>query len=141
MQKRTDYVAHATEAQTRLHYLDFGIQPINRGIESPSVAVPKHIQAFFDLVFPALQKYFGNRTNREVMIIAAYGNAVGRYYGHIYELQKKQGRDDSWYPRIHTIDSAQGQEAKMVIADCSMQVRDRMGMFDRLQFDMIALTD
>lgn len=76
-QKRSDYIESATDEQTRLHYLDFGVQKVHRnGFKKSSMAIPKHIKAVFDLVFPAVQKHFGDRVNQEVMIVAAYGNAV-----------------------------------------------------------------
>lgn len=73
-QNRVDYLAYATDAQTRLHYLDFGVKP--KVTKNYSVAIPGYIQGVFDLVIPALHKYFGERMNSDVMIVAAYGNAV-----------------------------------------------------------------
>lgn len=76
-QKRADYVANATDEQTRLHYLDFGVKgETGRGFKEKSRAIVEHIQAVMTLILPALQQHFGKRMHREVMIVAAYSNAV-----------------------------------------------------------------
>lgn len=47
----------------------------------------------------------------------------------LHKLQEVQKREDCHYPDVTTIDSAQGQEATMVIVDNSMIYADALGMF------------
>lgn len=46
----------------------------------------------------------------------------------MHELKELEHREDAFYPRILTVDSAQGQEATMVILDASIQYSDVYGM-------------
>ena len=45
----------------------------------------------------------------------------------MHGLQKEQGLDDSWYPRIMSVDGSKGHTATMAFFDGSMEYGDRMG--------------
>lgn len=72
---QVSYLENATDEQSRLHYFDLGIHAIERN-DKKSIAIPEHIDAFFELAFPALQGHFQDRMNQHVTVIAAYGHAV-----------------------------------------------------------------
>ncbi|KAK4548249.1 hypothetical protein LTR36_010119 [Oleoguttula mirabilis] len=132
-----------SEELYRLHYFEIVGERVQHP-ESCSSVVKEHVEVFFREMFPHLQSYFGDRTEEDLMIICGHGYAashlnpclfrvwltswqIQHYQTAVFELQAKQKNPDSHYPRIMTIDSAQGQEAFMVIVDGSFQCRDMMG--------------
>ncbi|KAK4499400.1 hypothetical protein PRZ48_009914 [Zasmidium cellare] len=115
-----EYLKNATDDQARLHYIELPVSTV-RSDDRNSIAVPAHIDVFFRQIFPPLQSFFGEETEKEVMLIVAYGLAVKLYERVIFQLAKQQGLEPSHYPRVLTIDAAQSHEATMVVFDGSMQ--------------------
>lgn len=66
----------------------------------------------------------------DICCIILTSSQVGQYHKQVYNLQQRQNLGDSYYPRIVTVDSAQGQEAKMVIVDNSMLYGDFKGTLE-----------
>ncbi|GIZ38434.1 hypothetical protein CKM354_000185100 [Cercospora kikuchii] len=125
---RAAYLQNATDAQARLHWIEMAVAKVS--FVKGSQAILDHINLFFDKIFPQLQKYFGKRMHKEVMIIAAYSNALNQYENRFSEHRKRHPLlDISSYPRVLTVDASQGQEANMVIVDGSMQYADKMSPF------------
>ena len=65
----------STGEEVRLQYIEMpnGKADIS---DRRSVAIPSHIELFFQKILPNLQSYFGETMNKEVLIIDGYGNAV-----------------------------------------------------------------
>ncbi|KAF7198435.1 Helicase SEN1 [Pseudocercospora fuligena] len=122
---QVSYLENATDEQARLHYFDLGIHDIFKN-DKKSIAIPEHIDAFFELAFPALQGHFQDRMNQLVTVIAGYGHAKSEWKQRINACQDWQELDDAYYPRILTIDASQGQEATMVIMDGTLDYRDKI---------------
>lgn len=65
----------STGEEVRLQYIEMpnGEADIS---DRRSVAIPSHIELFFQKILSNLQWYFGETMNKEVLIICGYGNAV-----------------------------------------------------------------
>ena len=143
---RERYIASATDEQARLHYIELPVVPWNKIMkdDNDSIAIKEHIDIFFEKIFPGLQKYFGDKTDKVVYIITGYKHAVSQsspltpatatdmtqsklYKQKMFELRARQQYRHSYYPTVLSIDASQGKEATMIIADGSMQYRDALG--------------
>ncbi|KAF2163913.1 hypothetical protein M409DRAFT_25690 [Zasmidium cellare ATCC 36951] len=118
--ERDSYLEKATDDQARLHYIEMPAGDVFMD-DKLSVVVPDHVDVFFEQILPELQSYFGAELKDEVMLIVAYGCALKWCEQRIYKLKKQQNLPHSHYPKVLTIDAAQGEEATMVLMDGSMQ--------------------
>ena len=78
---RKNYMHIATEKDARLHYIQVYGKRVTGGPNDTSLVVRRHVDVFFDRIFPKLLAYFkerGKPMEKYVMVICAYSCAVGR---------------------------------------------------------------
>ena len=72
------YKSTATDEMARAHYIQIaGYRESHE--RTFSKLVREHVRVFFKHIFPELQKYFGKRTEVNLMIICGYGYAVSTH--------------------------------------------------------------
>lgn len=73
------YQASATDAQARFHYIQVqGFRERNERTHSRIVRA--HVDVFFKHMFPALQAFWGDETQANLMVICGYGYAVSTHH-------------------------------------------------------------
>lgn len=129
--ERQAFRLEASDAKARLHWIQVKGKKL---VDVKSTAVQEHINVFFDKIWPKLHAYFESRGEKmadHVLILSAYGHAVGLYKKRMREILKSGKYTEENMPhvddelRLLTVDGSQGKKSKMVILDGSFQGGER----------------
>lgn len=137
------YQHESADTKLRLHWIEVqGRREIHPVTSSSMVA--KHIDVFFDIIYPKLRGYFdetGEKMGENVMIICAYSYALHVYRRRFDTLRKNDSslkKEDM--PQVLTVDASQGSESMFVIFDGSFQNSNAVGFMEDKGRANVAIT-
>lgn len=142
-QEYEQYQHQSADSQLRLHWIEVlgkrEVHPVTN-----SSCVQKHVDVFFDLIYPMLREYFdqtGQKMSESVMIICAYSYALHEYGNRISALLASNPHlDKEDFPQILTVDASQGAESMFVIFDGSFQHSNAIGFMEDKGRTNVAIT-
>ena len=105
-----------TDEQRRMLYVQVNQAPTMKCTTSKSRANPGYVAYMTQKVLPVIRKHFGKQTSQKTLLLVPYARQHEMYRQIEFELLKN-GWNRSELPRLTTIDSARGRQAKLVILD------------------------